>query len=33
MRDAGNFKQRLNDEPASLDAALDHIPLTYNAAA
>jgi HKD family nuclease len=26
MRGAGYFKQRLNDDPASLDAALDHIP-------
>jgi hypothetical protein len=27
MRGAGYFKQRLNDDPASLDAALDYIPL------
>lgn len=27
MRGAGYFKQRLNDDPASLDAALDRIPL------
>jgi len=26
MKGAGYFKQRLNDDPASLDAALDHIP-------
>jgi HKD family nuclease len=28
MRGNGDFKQRLNDDPASLDTALDHIPLT-----
>ena len=27
MKAAGYFKQRLNDNPASLDAALDHVPL------
>jgi hypothetical protein len=27
MRGAGFFKQRLNDDPASLDTALNHIPL------
>jgi HKD family nuclease len=27
MKGAGYFKQRLNEDPASLDTALDHIPL------